>query len=327
MIFPSVRYMTLQKKFLLIKEEDVMKNIPFKDGFIYNAMKRHRIKHIIRTALVFAILFLYVFFNRAYIGNVLFGSSQLDSERFVNEVSKIEINKELAAKSDGSHIIRSYAVKSGSYWQDQKYEFDVSFTDVYKLPITYTTRNTGTNYDETDSKAMLSANLYRGTTEGINVLVLAYPHQEIKDGEAISGIFTEMSNIIRTDAALLGSLEGESFCEFIFDTRGLEMGSEKFDITLSGALLLFLIYLLIKMAIYFINPYLTPTYKSLAHYGDLETVVRDIENQLTIAGVDKITRKKPAVTDDWIVSQDSFKLKIVKNHAKAQDSSRYGSRL
>ena len=304
-----------------------MKNIPCKDGFIYNAMNRHRIKHIIRTALVFAVLFLYAFSNRAYIGNVLFGSSNLDSERFAKEVSKIEINKELAAKSDGSRIIRSYAVKSGSYWQDQKYEFDVELSEAHKLPISYTTHNTGNNYDETDSEAVLSANLYRGKIEGVNVIVLAYPHQEIKDGTKLTGIFAEMPNIIRTDISLLGSLEGESFCEYIFDTRGLEMGSEKFDIMLSGALLLFLLYLLIKLAIYFINPYLTPTYKSLGHYGDLETVIRDIENQLKIAGINKITRKKPAVTDDWIVSQDSFKLKIVKNHAKTQDSSRYGSRL
>ena len=319
--------MTLQKKFLLIKEEEAMKNIPFKDGFIYKAMKHHRIKHIIRTALVFAVLVIYAFFNRAYIGNVLFGSSNLNGDRFIKEVSTIEINKELAAKSDGSRIIRSYAVKSGSYWQDQKYEFDVSLTDVFKLPISYTTHNTGTNYDDIDSKAVHSANLYSGKIEGVNVLILAYPHQDIKDGEKITGIFTEMSNIIRTDAALLGSLEGESFCEFIFDVRGLEMGSEKFDIAFSGVLLLFLIYLLIKMAIYFINPYLTPTYKSLAHYGDLETIVRDIENQLKKAGVNEITRKRSAVTDDWLVSEDSFKLKIVKNHTKAQDSSRYGSKL
>lgn len=304
-----------------------MKNIPFKDGFIYNAMTRHRIKHLARTLIVFAVLFMYAFSQRAYIGNVIFGSSEFDAPRFEKETETIEINKELASKSDGSHIIRSYAVKSGSYWQDQKYEFDVCFSDVEKLPISYTTRNTSTNYGETDSKGVLSAELYAAKVEGINVLVLAYPHQVIKSGETIAGIFTEMSNIIQTDVSLLGSLDGEIFCKYIFDTRSLEMGSEKFDVMLCAILLLILLYLAIKLIIYFVNPYLTPTYKSLGHYGDLETVVADIENQLKLKGIKKITRKRPAVTEDWIVSEDSFKLKIVKNHAKTQDSSRYGSKL
>ncbi len=304
-----------------------MKNIPCKDGVIYNAMKHHRIKHLIRTLFMLFVFLAYLFVQRAYIGNVVFKSFDIDEGRFAREIETININKDLAAKSDGSHLIRSYAVKSGSYWQDQKYEFDISFSDVKKLPLGYTTRNTTTNYSETDTEGVFSAQLYSAKLSGINVFILAYPHQEVKSGEKITGIFAEMANVIRTDVSNLGSFEGQEFCEFVFDTRGLEMGSEKFDIMACVILLIIFLYLAVKLVIYFINPLLTPTYKSINHYGDLETVVMDVENQLRDIGEIKITKNNPAITKDWIISQDSFKLKIVKNHGKAQDSSRYGSRL
>lgn len=304
-----------------------MKNIPFKNGFIYNSMKRHRTKLACNTLIVALVFAIYFVLNSAYILNVVCGASPLDEALFEKEVQTIEFGEELAAKSDASSSIRTYSVKSESYWQGNKYEFGVNFSDVHELPISYTTQNTSDNYADRENKGILSAKLYYAKLGKTNVIVLAYPHQKIKAGEETAGIFTMMPNIIQTDISLLGTFNGENFCKYIFDTRGIEMGSERFDISFILILALLFLYLLAKLCIYFINPYLTPTYRSLQKYGKLEGVVRDIEAQLQIAGIKKIAKNAPVVTDDWIVSEDSFKLKIIRNHTKPQDNSRYGSRF
>ena len=304
-----------------------MKNLPCKDGIIYNSMKHHRIKLMWRIILLAAVLMAYFLLNRAYILNVICGSSVLNSERFVREAEMFTVTHDTSATSDISHIIRSYSVKSGSYWQDNKYEFDVSLSDVKETPISYTTRNTSDNYSETDGKGVLSANLYTAKLSGINVIVLAYPHQKIADGVNIDSIFTEIPPVINADIASLGAYEGKEFYKYMLDTRGLEMGSERFDITFCLILLLLILYLLVKLCIYFINPYFTPTYRALDKYGDVDTVIQDIEAQLKEKGITKLKGRRPHFTDDWIVAEDSFKLKILRNHAKMQDNSRYGSKF
>lgn len=304
-----------------------MKNIPCTDGIIYNSMKRHRIKLMWRIIVLALVLLTYFLLNRAYILNVIFGSIKLDGVRFVKEAKTYTVLYDEAMVSDASHIIRSYSVKSSSYWQDDKYEFSVPLSDVAETPISYTTRNTGDNYSKTDDKGVLSAKLYTAKVEGINVIVLSYPHQDVLNFESIDGIFTEIPPVIAADFASLGAYEGQEFCKYMLDTRGLEMGSERFDITVSLMLLLLILYLSVKLCIYYINPYFTPTYRALDKYGDVDTVIQDIEAQLKAKGILKIKGRKSYHTDDWIVSEDSFKLKILRNHAKPQDSSRYGSKF
>lgn len=304
-----------------------MKNIPCTDGIIYNSMKRHRIKLMWRIIVLALVLFAYFILNKAYILNVIFGSTELDGERFMQEAQTYTVMYDASAASDASHIIRSYSVKSSSYWQDDKYEFSIPLADAAETPISYTMRNTGDNYSKTDDGDILSAKLYTARVEGINVLVLSYPHQDVLNYESIDGIFTEIPPVIAADFASLGAYEGEEFYKYMLDTRGIEMGSERFDITLSLMLLLLILYLLVKLCIYFVNPYFTPTLRALDKYGDVDTVIQDIEAQLKAKGISKIKGRTPYLTDDWIVSEDSFKLKILRNHAKPQDSSRYGSKL
>ena len=86
-------------------------------------------------------------------------------------------------------------------------------------------------------------------------------------------------------------------------------------------------FLAIKTIIQYINPLSTPTYRSLEKYGDIKTISDDVEDQLHKVGVTCVKRKKPVYTFDWIVSEEPFKLKVAKNHAKPQDNSRYGSKL
>ena len=86
-------------------------------------------------------------------------------------------------------------------------------------------------------------------------------------------------------------------------------------------------FLVFKVVIQYINPLSTPTYRNLEKYGDIKTISDDVEDQLAKLGVTNIKKKKPVVTDDWIISEEPFKLKIAKNHAKPQDNSRYGSKF
>ena len=68
-------------------------------------------------------------------------------------------------------------------------------------------------------------------------------------------------------------------------------------------------------------------YSLLGYTINVPETIQDIEAQLKVKGISKIKGRTPYLTDDWIVSEDSFKLKILRNHAKPQDNSRYGSKF
>lgn len=300
-----------------------MKNNLYKDGFVYKSMNRHRIKLLVRIAVILIIFALYFSTCKPYVLNVVTGSSPFDAEKYASDITSITPGE---LKDDGSLVIKNYTLKPTSYWQGEKYEFDVVPGSTEDTGITYTTKYTRESHSEEDGEGILSATLTCADINGVNTLVLAYPHQEVRQGATISGIFTEIPSVIKQDLSSSG-LSGEKISPYMLDIRGIEMEAERFDIFLCSALLLIALFLIVKAVIYYVNPLLTPTYRSIDKYGDINSVVMDIENQLKASGTVKITKKEPIYTEDWIVSEDSFKLKIVKNHAKPQDSSRYGSKL
>ena len=105
------------------------------------------------------------------------------------------------------------------------------------------------------------------------------------------------------------------------------MENEGFDLVVCIILLAIILFLSVKIVIQYINPLSTPTYRNLEKYGDLKSICEDVEAQLKEAGITRVKKKRSAITPDWIVSEEPFKLKVAKNHAKPQDSSRYGSKL
>lgn len=303
-----------------------MKNIPCKDGFIYSSMKKHYIKLLCYIVFLFLVLVTYYFGFKPYISNVFFGSVPLDETRFSDDAQMINISSGIETNRNDNLIIKNYSLKTTSYWQDDKYEFDVVLSDVKKTGITYTTRNTSDTFEE-GSDEYLSAILYSAEINGIHTLILAYPHQEITNGSTVTGIFTEFPLVVKADLSSYGTYEDKECFMYMLDTRGVEMESESFDVLFVLVLGLIVLYLLIKFIIYSINPYFTPTYRALDKYGDINSVVEDIEAQLKEAGVTRIKGRKSIYTKDWIVSEDTFKLKVAKNHAKPQDNSRYGSKF
>lgn len=296
-----------------------------KDGIIYKAMNKHRLKNVRYCVTLIVILVAYFLAFKPYITNVLFGASPLDEARFKKDavIKKLEIQKN--ADDEIAQNINSRVLKGNSYWQDDVYEFSVNLNGVKETGVNYTTKNT--KEGGTDSEGELSAIVYVAEINGVDTIVLSYPHQEIKDGTVIDGIFAPIPPVVSYDLINKGEFAEKPFYKYMLDTRGLEMEDEGFDIIVCAILLLVIAFLIVKIVIQFMNPLSTPTYKKLSDYGDVKTVSDDVEDQLKKAGITSVKRKRPAITTDWIVTEEPFKLNVAKNHAKPQDSSRYGSRL
>lgn len=304
-----------------------MKSVPVKDGLIYKGMNHHRHLKIRSIFILIVILALYFVSCKPYITNVLCGSVPLDTVRFEADAQTVVLSDGNIGSDKVNPVINSKVIRNNSYWQDDKYEFDITLENVDKTPITYTTRNTDSTFTEGTSDEVTSAVLYTADIGGVRTLVLSYPHDELKDGSVVTGTFADIPPVVKKDICAIGNYAGSEVYEFMLDTRGIRMESEDFDILVFMVLMLAILFLIVQLCLYYINPYLTPTYRGLEKYGEITSVIEDIEAQLSEKGITKITQKKPAYTEDWIVSEDVFKLKVSKNHAKPQDSSRYGSKL
>ena len=304
-----------------------MKSVPQKDGLIYKGMNHHRHLKIRSIIILTIVLALYFVSCKPYIINVLFGSVPLDESRFRDDAQMVVLSDGNLESDKVNPVINSKVIKSNSYWQDGKYEFDITLDAVDKTPITYTTKNTDSSYSEGTSDEVTSAVLYTADIAGIKTLVLSYPHDELNDGIVVTGIFAEIPPVVKNDICSIGNYAETELYEYMLDTRGIRMESEDFDILVFMVLLLAILFLTVQLCVYYINPFLTPTYRGLEKYGEITSVIEDVEAQLKEKGITKITKKKSAYTEDWIVSDDVFKLKISKNHAKPQDNSRYGSKL
>ncbi len=295
-----------------------------KDSLIYRYMNKYRTKNNIIILIVAALLTGYFAVFGPYITNVFFGSVPLDGNSFKAQAQLVCPG---VSEAPDDESIKSSVLKGDSYWQGDKYEFDIRLTDIEYTGIDYTTKNTSESFNPETSEPLRSAMLYMAGIEGVPVLVLAYPHTELTEGAAVSGIFAPVAPIIAWDIQNSAEYNGREIFPYILDTRGLTMESEPFDVFIFAALCVILLFLIIKNIVYYINPLTTPTYRSLAKYGKTEETVADVEAQLKAKGIDRVQKNNPVYTEDWIVSRDVFKLLVQKNHAKPQDSSRYGSRL
>ena len=294
-----------------------------KDGFVYKSMNKHRIKLMIYIIIIAFFLVLYFMLFKPYITNFFVGPSPLNEDKFLNDYESVVFTEDDVINEDDDTTIKTYTLKGKSYWQQDSYEFKIKFSDVKKTDINYTLKNTSDKFDENE-KDVLSACLYSAKIKDRDVFVIAYPHTNLT--KIASGIFTEFPDVIKSDIYMGGNFNTEHY-KYIFDVRGIEMEGERFDITLFIILSLILLFLFIKLIIYLINPYLTPTYREFSKYGDTESVIEDVEYQLKSAVKTKDKKAVRYITEDWIVYDDVFKLKLNKNHLKNPDNTRYGSKL
>lgn len=278
---------------------------------VYKSMKKHRLKFLVTEILLVILLISYFCASYEYISNIFTGGVAFDEARFAKEAETIEVGEPFELHRNDNVSINDYALRPDSYWQDNRYEFALDLRCAKKLAISYSNQTTLSGSDETYDE--ISSNLYVADIGGIKTLVLAYPHQNLAHIESIDGIFTAIPLIVAHDVAASGAFKPtDEICKYMIDTRGIEMESERFDLIFCAVLFGIIIYLAAKLALQFADYHFTPTYRQLAKYGPIDEIEAQVDAELA----DARKEKKQLVTASWIVSEDTFKLKIVKNHMK-----------
>lgn len=281
------------------------------DSFVYRSMKKYRIKFLIICASLLLLWILYVVSNSAYILNRIIDHPNLNLTHFAQNTETTPVEEPFELHRNDDLSIKDYALKDSSYWYGNKYEFKVSLPDISLVESIITNETTGTGNEAT--KKEISAKLWLANIGGKNVVVLTYPDFNPEKDTEVTGIFTKIPHIINYQLAnAFSEKPGFEICEYMLDTRGVEMESESFDIVFSTVTLLILIFLFIKLSIQFADYHKTPTYRQLEKYGEGDEVVKLIENEFGKAQISG----KQYILENWIITPDTFKLKITRNHIK-----------
>ena len=280
-------------------------------GAVYKSMKKHRVKFLVIEILLMVLLVSYFLGCYEYISNIFIGGVAFDEARFAKETETIAVGEPFELHRSDDVSINDYAIRPDSYWQDNRYEFALDLGSAQELGISYSNQTTMTGSDDIYDE--ISSKLYVANIGGIKTLVLAYPHQNLSGTDTIDGIFTSIPLIVAHDVAASGAFAPtDEICKYMIDTRGIEMESERFDLVFCTVLFGIIIYLAAKLALQFADYHHTPTYRQLAKYGPIDEIEAQVDAELAAARKEK----RQLVTENWIVSEDTFKLKIVKNHMK-----------
>ncbi len=281
-----------------------------KEGIMYKAMARYRIKFLIINLVLTVMFISYTVSKLPYLKTAWFGETPLKTERFLKETGTISVDKKIElgrkdrANPDGSYL------KKSSYWQDDKYRFELRLKNIQKTNVSYK----GTvSINEEETKIKNIYDLYMAELGGRNVAVLAFSDQEIK--ENMTGCIVHMQKPVLAGVSELIDEKGEiEISEYIVDVRGLQMEAESSDHLFFWIYLLGLLFLYIKLLVYFVNPLRTPTYRQLYKYGKAEDVADEIDRQ---SKLDLARRNgKDLMLEDFILTKSAMKLTVTKNHTK-----------
>lgn len=291
-----------------------------KNGFIYSNMAKCRLKFTIIVIIVAIIFGFYTADSYKYISKKLFGAVDLDTEAFKNiETITLEPDFVCDTESDDA-LIYGYALEDSSYFQGIKYYFNITVDDVIYKDIAYTIGGVPVT-DEVDTEidpvALKAEYIKIGNT---TVPVIMGKDQSIAKGDRIKGIFTRSSTRILEEFAKKSNGEKTEICKYTLDIRGIEMEAEFSDCVIWTIYALILLFLIIKLIIYYIKPKSHPMISQLEKYGQTEFIIKDIEDELKDEST--IYEKNEITTKNWILQKKSFKYLIVKNH-KATGSFKY----
>lgn len=279
-----------------------------KTGVLYHSLSRGRIKLLIIFVLLFVMFLCYTVSIMPYLEKRAFGAVPVDESNFAVS-GTVEVTKEYKADKAIAKIY-GYALKEQSYWENDKYFFSVKLDELTSSGLAYTASGAILNPDtdvETDPVAVKVDFINIG---GVKTAVLSMGDAVVKKDMTVDGILTEISPLILEN--LSGVLpEGEMISKYMLDIRGIDMGSEFSDILFWFLYIALLLFLGIKLVIYYINPLKHPTYKQLEKYGETAMVIQDIETQFK-ARAEK-TAKDETRTADWIMTKKSFYHKVEKN--------------
>ena len=215
------------------------------EGYIYGEMKKYRRKFLL-ILMVLAILWAtYFVANSPYIFNRFLPHGELDVSHFSKNSKNVSVGEPFELHRNDDTTIPDYALKGASYWKGSKYEFIVPLSDMTELEFGITNKTTNTGDGSTQDN--ISAKVWLAKIGDKEVVVLTYPDFKPEVQKEVTGIFTSIPYIMKYNLAnYFQDSPDYEICEYMLDTRGLEMESESFDIVFSIAFLAVIIFLLIR---------------------------------------------------------------------------------
>lgn len=281
-----------------------------KEGILYKNVVKNRRKLLAIFVLVIICFVWFTVTIYPYLAKRAGGASPLDTERFQGSDSVV-IGPSFTIDDNSKARIYGFADSRTSYWQDHRYYFSVKSENLEYSGLSYT-RGGEVLSDVTDTEIdPVAVSIYYANVGDRIVTVMSLPEQDIESLPELKGIFVKSSPFILKHLSENIAQERE-ISAYTLDVRGIEMSAESSDIAIWVLLIALIIYLGIKLVRYYKNPLKHPTYKQLEKYGDVLEIVEDIELQLQNDVVS--IEDNQIVTADWIVTEQSFKKLIQKNH-------------
>ena len=276
-----------------------------KDKYVYKAMAHYRTKLLIINVLLTILFVMFTVSKMPYLKTAFSGPSPLDTDRLIRESGTTVID-ELIELGRKDHKTPDEAIyTSNSYLQGDVYRYTLTAdSDPVEAKTFTTVMGEGDEAREVDMYKV-----YLTELGGRKTAILAYANWQ--PSKNMTACITHMQKPVL--AALSETVpEGESLeiCEYIIDVRGVEFGTEQGDVAMFWIFLAILVFLWIKQICYYVKPTLTPTYRQLVRYGDMESVEADINRQSEKGYMEG----KRFVMEDYIAEKSTFKLIINRNH-------------
>lgn len=288
-----------------------MKNKINKTGVLYGNMKRGRRKLTFIYVILLALFIFHTVNTLPYLEKRAFGSVPLDTYSFSSSTPTVEITPKYAPNKEEAKIY-GHARKKQSYWQGSNYYFSVKLDRLQSCNLAYTasgaivTESTDTLADPVAVKVDFI------TIGNTRTAVLSLGSSELKEGMVAEGIFVEISPLILKDLAAFVP-EGEVISKYMLDVRGIDMDSEYSDTVIWFVFVAVLLFLSVKLFIYYTKPIKHPTFAQLEKYGTAYLICQDIESQ--IEEENAAFEGDRLVISDWIITKTTFACKVEKNFA------------
>lgn len=277
-----------------------------KDTLLYKGMKKYRRKFLVILIFFAVLLIAFTIWRLPYIKTQICGAVDLDVNRFLSETETFSIDDVIELNRHESKEPESYYYKDISYWQGDNYLFKMEVDSLKETGIVYSNK---ISVSENNTVEYESAVIYTAEIGGRKTVVIASPHEKCE--KSITGLLVKAPRAVMSDLSKSEELP-LTLCEYFIDCRGIDMGTESSDFTIVKIGALILILLFVKLGIYYVKPELTPTYRQLRKYGNIMDVADDVEAQINLDSA--YTEDKMLITEDYIITDDTFKKKVVKNH-------------
>ena len=281
-----------------------------KEGILYRNVVKNRRKLLAIFVLVVICFLWFTVSIYPYLAKRATGASPLDTERFLESDCAV-IGPSFTSDDPSKEKIMGFAETRTSYWQDHRYYFSVKSDKLEYSNLSYTRGGEVlSDLIDTDIDPVAVCVHFANIGERV-ITVLSLPEQDIESLSEFKGIFVKASPLILKNLSE-NLKEDRQISAYTLDVRGIEMSAESSDTVIWVLLIALIIYLGIKLIRYYKNPLKHPTYKQLEKYGDVLELIEDIELQLQNDVVS--IEDNQIITADWIISDQSFKKLILKNH-------------